>query len=1155
MGRPEDCHCPCGYEPVLRREPITVVITEQPKNATVYDDIAIFSISSTIDQLPSYYYQWQKKRFFEDKFVDIPFAKGSTLLISNPSLDDSGSKYRVYIGHYGKESPVYSQEATLSIVKDIPEPIITITNNLKNIDLGFLDSTELFIVAKVNIDTKLLYQWQVRRNGIGAFEDIINATDNKLKLKSLSYEKDNLNEYRVKIKTLYSQSSTFSNIAKITLTKIPKIIIETQPQDTNSDQGIASFYVEASTDDGTPVNYNWQRKRPSDSQFINIPSANSNFLSVNNLNNLQDDESLYRANLYIANLNRFKYSQYANLRVPKSTITVINPNTFFPIAVSGIIDLSVSATITSGDEILYQWQRRSNEFDNVFINISGATSPSLRLTDLEYDTDDNDVYRVSLSAKYSKNVNTSQFFNINVPYAPKINIIDDTQLISSISGNIGQDRSFTLFSTAELEFNEVTKVSGELFGIWQKYDTISKNWNDIIGESGDYFSVSNAKYLNYNNQNFRRYYTSDQGSTPKYSSLFTIYLDKPTIVINQQPPISFIGISGVAEVSISGSINFNEVLSYRWQKFNTQLSQYVDIENTNNNKLVLSNLTYLNNNLDRYRVKISGSDGANSVISNFSTLSIDRPVISIQNQPTNQVASAHSAAFTVNANITNTSAPLFFQWQKKDTLTNTYSNIQNENRDFLLLSNLLSNKNNNEVYRVGVLGVDGASSLVSNDVVLNVFPPIISIRQNLHSVISKDSTAVFAIAASSTYEGIVNYRWKRKKENENSFTYLNGLNPLQPFLSLSGLNFFKDNNTIYQAELNTIDPNTPQVVSNSGILLMPLIGAISNLSNDFIYNFNITTLRLSNLYLDSLINNNVSYLSLSNLYLDSLVNKDVSFTSLSNVFLDSVNEIDILRIPFSGKSIINDGFIQDKIYLNITPNTLLEGSEKLGYNIELTNINQSTTYNISYTPDNFAIGGSIVSELDSGFYLMEPSNYNVRIRNINYNDPLNYTNDYSNTILCNYLRPPTPVRSLIVSLPPEKNAGRDKLNISWLKPSFDGNSTVYYEISQSGYNSSSYQTILPSGDYNNTTLIASGLRPGTSYTYKVFAKNTYGYSTESLYTESTTSLLLLDATFTSNCTLEYVENKVHFNYLTMNLPYIMKIENTIFGLYYDLFYF
>jgi hypothetical protein len=293
---------------------------------------------------------------------------------------------------------------------------------------------------------------------------------------------------------------------------------------------------------------------------------------------------------------------------------------------------------------------------------------------------------------------------------------------------------------------------------------------------------------------------------------------------------------------------------------------------------------------------------------------------------------------------------------------------------------------------------------------------------------------------------------------------------------------------------------------------------------------------------------------LSNVSLDSLVNQNISYISLSNVSLDNINTADILRIPFSGKSVVSDGFISDKLYLNIVPNRLIEGSEMLGYNIELTNISTSTKYNFNFLPETFSIAGSLVVDLDSGFYAMQPSNYNVKIRTIHYNDPIDYSGDYSNTISINYLRPPTPVRSFQALLPSEKNAGRNNIILNWETPLFDGNSNIYYEISQSGYNDSSYGTILSSGS-NINTFTSSGLQPGKLYSYKIYAKNEYGYSSVSESSEYTSSLLYLDVSFDAAGKLEYIENKVHANYLLMNLPYIMKIENSIFNLYYDLFYY
>lgn len=1096
MGRPEDCHCPCGYEPVLRRNPITIVITEQPKNATVYDDIAIFNISSTIDQLPSYYYQWQKKSFFEDYFIDIPFANGSTLLVSNPSIDDNGAKYRVYIGHYGNDPPVYSDEATLSITKDLPNPTINIKSHPKSIDLGFLDNTILSVDATVTPNVRLFYQWQISKNGFGNFQDIPNENQKTLSLKSLLYDRDNLNEYRVKIKTSYSPIYVYSNIARITLTRFPKISIISNPSDAQSNQGIATFNVEALTDDKTPLSYVWQRKRLSDNSFITIPQSTSSSLVVRNLNNRDDDESLYRAILYIGNLNKSKLSQYAKLSVPKSTITAINPNTFAPTAVSGEINLSVLATITIGDEIIYQWQNKSNEFDNLYTNISGANTPNLKLTGLEYDADDNDIYRIFLQARYSKDVSTSQFFTINVPYAPKINVIDDTQLIFGASGNIGNDRSFTLFSTAELEFNTVTQVSGQLFGIWQSYNSNTNNWINIANQSGDYLSINNASYLQYNNTEFRRFYTSDQGSTPKFSSSFSVLLNKPTINVNPLP-ISFSGVDGIAEISVSASVNFNQTLSYQWQKFNSTTSTYIDIPNTNNATLRLENLRYLDNNLDRYRVVVSATDGADSVASNFSTLLISRPLITFTKPLTDQTALAHSAVFSVDASITNTSAPLSYQWQKLEKDINIYTNMIGEDKPFLSLSRLIRSKDNNSMYRIGIRGVDGAESVISEPKKLSIEIPAVSIiNQPASSIKTRASTLTLNTDANATYEGVVTYQWQEFNPNLNqlSFTDISGAN--SKTLTVYNIGYFTHNLTNYRAKIGTLEPETTNVFTNFSLLEITPVAFLSNLYQSYIIDQEklvVYDTRFSNIY--------QSYL------LDQVAFK-LYDTRLSNIYQSYAIDQDIFRFNFSGIPILSSGFISQK-FVNLYINSSQVGnsvSQWEGYRVELQNSITNETKNIVVEQT----GNYIVFNDD--VLLQDDNDYNVRVGFV-------YSQEQSAPPFTSYLnipqfKRPSQVLNANISSPDDWELARTRLNLTWNTPLNSGSSAILgYQIKQSGF----IDNIRGSGLTNTDTFInISGLIPSRSYIYDIRSFNLHGLSDPVFVSGNTSSLVKVSGIITSN---------------------------------------
>jgi len=67
-------------------------------------------------------------------------------------------------------------------------------------------------------------------------------------------------------------------------------------------------------------------------------------------------------------------------------------------AASGAATFSVTATVSpAGGTLTYQWQR-SDDAGTTFANVSGATSATLSLTSLTNGSDNNDQYRVMVSA-------------------------------------------------------------------------------------------------------------------------------------------------------------------------------------------------------------------------------------------------------------------------------------------------------------------------------------------------------------------------------------------------------------------------------------------------------------------------------------------------------------------------------------------------------------------------------------------------------------------------------------------------------------------------------------------------------------------------------------------------------------------------------------
>jgi hypothetical protein len=66
-------------------------------------------------------------------------------------------------------------------------------------------------------------------------------------------------------------------------------------------------------------------------------------------------------------------------------------------AASGAATFSVTATVSPSGTLTYQWQR-SDDAGTTFANVSGATSATLSLTSLTNGSDNNDQYRVVVSA-------------------------------------------------------------------------------------------------------------------------------------------------------------------------------------------------------------------------------------------------------------------------------------------------------------------------------------------------------------------------------------------------------------------------------------------------------------------------------------------------------------------------------------------------------------------------------------------------------------------------------------------------------------------------------------------------------------------------------------------------------------------------------------
>lgn len=168
--------------------------------------------------------------------------------------------------------------------------------------------------------------------------------------------------------------------------------------------------------------------------------------------------------------------------------------------------------------------------------------------------------------------------------------------------------------------------------------------------SGTYASISGATSNTLNltglsipvnhKDSYRCLVSADQGVSPVYSNECLLYLFTD-ITITTQPTNTFSEF-GDAVFTCSAIADPPTSLYYIWQKAessNPLVFTDISPQNNTNNTLSLSNLTFENDNGDKYRCRVVASDGTGQTISDAGTLTLPDPsiipIITITQQPKN----------------------------------------------------------------------------------------------------------------------------------------------------------------------------------------------------------------------------------------------------------------------------------------------------------------------------------------------------------------------------------------------------------------------------------------------------------------------------------------------------------------------------------------
>jgi hypothetical protein len=155
---------------------------------------------------------------------------------------------------------------------------------------------------------------------------------------------------------------------------------------------------------------------------------------------------------------------WADVLTPVISITAQPSN---ETAASGAATFSVTATVTLGETLSYQWQRQESGAGE-FANVSGATGSSLSLSSLTNASDNGDVYRCAVSATGGAESVTSDGATLTVP--PEANI---TTSASGFSGTgTSADKLVNVLAT-------IPSGGGSLVFTAQAAGTLHVTWSDL----------------------------------------------------------------------------------------------------------------------------------------------------------------------------------------------------------------------------------------------------------------------------------------------------------------------------------------------------------------------------------------------------------------------------------------------------------------------------------------------------------------------------------------------------------------------------------------------------------------------------------------------------------------------------------------------------
>lgn len=190
-------------------------------------------------------------------------------------------------------------------------------------------------------------------------------------------------------------------------TLAPEITISGQPTNATVFSGATATFSVTATRTGTgSLTYQWQKQESGTGAWAAVSGATSASYTTGALTVAADNTDKYRVVVSLSGAESVT-SNAVTLTVNPAVITITAQPTNQSVVQPATATFSVTATVTGSATLSYQWQK-SDDTGATWSPIGGATSASYTTGATTVGTDNNDQYRVIVSAtKEAANVTSS----------------------------------------------------------------------------------------------------------------------------------------------------------------------------------------------------------------------------------------------------------------------------------------------------------------------------------------------------------------------------------------------------------------------------------------------------------------------------------------------------------------------------------------------------------------------------------------------------------------------------------------------------------------------------------------------------------------------------------------------------------------------------